>query len=221
MFNQLIQRFRGGSAGAYLPGQIGEFVGNSRGDQSVAQGLPERAELVRMGRSWSGQLKDANQFTLLITIPTTLADFALQNGEPLGGASYIIDRVWVKCKTSTAAANYLTILGQIIPRGTALVADSANKLVQSLSGKVATYNGLAQIAVASTAVGAIADKWMPLGNQCSLPTSTSIAAFTEAQVYGRYVIPPQATFAVTAQEAVSGGAAIIGVEWHEVQLDLG
>ena len=153
-------------------------------------------------------------------MPTTLANFALQNGESAGGKSYIIDRVWVKDVTTTAAANYITILAQVIPPGTTLVTDSANKTVYSLSGKP-NYGGKAQIAIASTAVGAVADKWTILGSAGSQPTSTSIAAAYEAFVYGRYVIPPGGTFAVNAQEAVSGGTLIAGVEWHEVFTPLG
>jgi hypothetical protein len=194
---------------------------NNRGDLCFAQALPERAELVRLGNSYGAQIKEGNAFTALITIPTTLAELALQNGESAGGKSYVIDRVWVKDVTTTAAANYVTILGQVVVPGTALVADSANKTIQSLSGKP-NYGGKAQLAVHSSSVGALQDKWFTLGAAgISQPTSTSIAAAYEALCYGRYVIPPGGTFALNAQEAVSGGTCILGVEWHEVQLDLG
>jgi len=193
---------------------------NLGGDLAVAQGLPERAELVRMGNSWSAQIKEANAFTLLITIPSTLAELALQNGEATGGKSYVIDRFWCKTVTSTAAANYLTMLAQVTPPGTAIVADSANKVVSSLSGKAA-YTGKAQLAVHSVLTGALADKWVAAGNNNNLTSAANIAAMVEAYCYGRYIIPPGGVFNLNAQEAVSGGTAILGVEWHEVQLDLG
>lgn len=193
---------------------------NQGGDLLMAQCLPERAEIVRLGKSWSAQVKEANAFTALITIPSTLAEFALQNVEAVGGASYLIDRVWCKCVTTTAAANYLTLLAQVTPPGTVPIATSANAVVNSLSGK-AGYTGKAQIGVHSVVTGALADKWAALGGPCSLPTSTSIAALVEAYVYGRYVIPPGGVFNVNAQEAVSGGTCIIGVEWHEMVIDLG
>src|SRR5579859_5437682 len=147
---------------------------NSRGDVLAAQSLPERAELVRLGNSWGAQIKEANAWTALITVPTTLANFALQNGESSGGKSYIIDRVWLKAVTSLAAANYLTILAQVVKPGTTIVADSANKTLYSLSGK-SSYGGKAQIAVASSSVGAVTDQWECLGG-LSLATSTTIAA---------------------------------------------
>lgn len=194
---------------------------NPRGDLCVAQALPERSELVRLGASYGAQIKEANAFTALITVPTTLAELALQNGEAAGGKTYIIDRVWYKNVTTTAAANYLTILAQVIAAGTALVADSANKTIQSLSGKP-NYGGKAQLAVHSSSVGALSDKWFTLGAAgISQPTSTSIAAAYEVLCYGRYLIPPGGAFALNAQEAVSGGTGILGVEFHEVQLVLG
>src|SRR5436853_6193026 len=113
-------------------GQPQAFTANGRGDQRIALSLPERSELVRLGRSWGAQIKEGNAFTALITVPTTLAGLSLQNGEATGGASYLIDRVWVKAVTSLAAANYLAILAQVVAPGTALVADSANKTVYSL-----------------------------------------------------------------------------------------
>jgi hypothetical protein len=143
---------------------------------------------------------------------------SLQNGEATGGKAYLIDRVWVKCKTSTASAGSVTILAQIVAPGTALVADSANKNVYSLSGRP-SYTGKAQIALASTATGALADKWFPLG-KVDLAYTTNIAAYGEALCYGKYIIPPGGNLSLTAQESVSGGTAILGVEWHEVLLRL-
>lgn len=193
---------------------------NNRGDMLVSLSLPDRAELVRQGGSWSCQLKEANAFTLLITIPSTLATLCLQNCESQGGKSYVIDRVWTKCVTTTAAANYITTLAQLLPPGAAVVAHSANVTISSMSGKSA-YTGKAQICAATILPAFVADKWQAVGTCLLLPTSTSIAAYGEAQLYGRYIVPPGGCFGVSAQEAVSGGTAIQGIEWHEVQLTLG
>lgn len=196
------------------------LVGNGLGDLRTAQHLPERAELVRMGGSYGCQLKEGNAFTILITIPSTLATLSLQNGEAAGGKSYIIDRVWFKTVTTTAAANYLTQLCQVVVPGTTLVADSANKTLTSLSGR-STTNTKSQVAIASTATGCLADKWATIGNTINAATTTGIAISGEALVYGRYIIPPGGNFSVSLQEAVSGGTAIQGIDWHEVQLTLG
>lgn len=218
---QIYGSVRQGARRAYTSGGVQTADLNQGGDTLVSQGLPERAELCRLGKSWSVQLKEGNAWTALITVPTTLANLSLQNGENVnGGASYIIDRVWVKAVTSLAAANYLTILAQLVAPGTPLVADSTSKTITSLSGK-SGYAGKAQVAVASTATGCLADKWQAIGPGGSLPTSTTIAAMVEAYVYGRYIVPPGASFNVNAQEAVSGGTLICGVDYHEIILDLG
>lgn len=190
---------------------------NRRGDLLTAQGLPERAELVRLGRSFSAQIPAASAWTLLITIPTTLANLSLQNGEAAGGKSYIIDRFWIKAVTSMASACALTPLSQLVVAGTAQVANDATVLRTNLSGSGLT--SAAKLVMASTATGCATDKWNHHQSAIIAPT-TNIAAAIEVLCYGRYIVPPQGSFNINAQESVSGGTAICGVEWHEVLLDL-
>ncbi len=219
--SQILAAVRQGARAVFNSGGIQTPYINQGGDLIMSPCLPERAELVRLGKSWSVQIKEGSAFTLLITIPSTLAELAIQNTESVGGASYLIDRIWCKCVTSTAAANYLTLLAQVTPPGTAAIATSANVTVSSLSGK-AGYAGKAQFGVHSVVTGALADKWSSLGGSGgNLVASTSIAAMVEAYVYGRYLIPPGGVFNLNAQEAVSGGTAILGCDFHECALDLG
>lgn len=217
---ELRGRTRGTSLPAYSEGDDRIPAINPRGELLTSLVLPERAELVRLGASWGAQVPAASAWTALITIPSTLSNLALQNGEASGGKSYVIDRFWVKNVTTTAAANYVTPLAQLVPSGTTLVADNAAVLRYSLSGRSLNYSGRAQLVMASTATGCLADKWMHFPSS-SQPTSTSIAACTEVLCYGRYIVPPGGSFNLNAQEAVSGGTLIAGVEWHEVQLGLG
>jgi hypothetical protein len=191
---------------------------NPRGDWLVAQSLPERAELVRLGGSYSAQIPAASAFTLLITIPTTRAELALQNSAAAGSNVFlVIERFWVKAVTSMAAAAALTPLSQVVVAGTALVADNAAVLRNSLSGKSLTYGGYGTLCIASTATGCLTDKWNHHQSVIVAPT-TNIAACVEVNCYGKYLIPPQGNFSMNAQESVSGGTAIIGVEWHEAVL---
>lgn len=221
LFTKLLGLVRRGIIPDYSEGEPGNPLAlNNRGEGLFNQVLPERAELVRLGNSWGAQIPAASAWTALITIPTTLSNLALQNGESAGGKSYIIDRFWVKNVTTTAAANYVTPLAQVVPPGQAtLVADNAAVLRYSLNGRSVNYAGKAQIVMASTATGCLLDKWMHFLSSPQ-PTSTSIAACTEVLCYGRYIVPPQGSFNINAQEAVSGGTLIAGVEWHEVQLPL-
>jgi hypothetical protein len=211
-------RVRASTLTAYSEGDEKPPAMNKRGDLSTAFGLPERTEIVRIGRSFSAQIPAASAFSLLITIPTTRAELALQN--PTGNTvSYVIERFWVKAVTSTGSAGVITPLCQISPPGTTAVADNTAVLRTNLAGKV-TVSPSATLCIASTATGALTDKWIhfPSGLQSM---TTNIAACVDVNCYGRYIIPPGGVFNMNAQESVSGGTAIIGVEWHEVVLDLG
>ena len=199
-------------------GQDQVITVNNRGDQRVVQSLPPETELVRLGHSFSAQIPAASAFTLLITIPTTLAELSLQNGEATGGKSYVISRFWVKAVTSMASACALTPLSQLVRPGTAQVADNAAVLRTNLAGSAMPSS--AKLVMASTATGCMTDKWNHHGSAIVTPT-TNIGAVIEVLCYGRYIVPPQGSFNLNAQESVSGGAAIAGIEWHEVQLTLG
>lgn len=191
---------------------------NPRGDTIFAEGLPERTELVRLGGSWSAQIPAASAFNLLITIPTTRAEIALQNSATEAtGICLVIERFWVKAVTSMASACALTPLSQVVVPGTTLVADNAAVLRNSLSGKSLTYSGVGTLCIASTATGCLTDKWNHHQSAIIAPT-TNIAATIEVNCFGKYIIPPGGNFSMNAQESVSGGTAIIGCEWHEAVL---
>lgn len=213
---QLNATVRQGARRTFTSGGVQSVDMNLGGDTLVAQGLPERAEIVRHGYSFSAQIPAANAFTLLITIPSTLAELSLQNASAT--KSYIIDRFWVKAVTSMASACALTPLSQLVKPGTTLVANNAGVLRSNLSGSTNTDS--AQICIASTATGCLTDKWNHHQSAIIAPT-TNIAATIEVLCYGRYIVPPSGSFNINAQESVSGGTAIVGVEWHEILLDRG
>lgn len=210
---QIYGAVRQGSRRAYTSAGVQTLDLNAGGDFLVAQGLPERTEIVRMGYSFAAQIPAANAFTLLITIPTTLAEFSLQNASPT--KSYIIDRFWIKAVTSMASAGWLTPLSQLVKPGTTLVANNAAILRTNLAGSVNTDS--AQICIASTATGCLTDKWNHHQGVNVSPT-TNIATCVEVLCYGRYIVPPSGSFNINVQESVSGGTGICGVEWHEVAL---
>jgi hypothetical protein len=213
MLAALVARVLGRSRPNYGDGNFMPSM-NPRGDLSIAQGLPERTELVRLGNSYSAQIPAASAFTLLIAIPTTRAELALQNNADRdSGIVLVIERFWVKAVTSMASAGALTPLSQLVAPGTTLVADNAAVLRTSLSGKP-NYSGVGTLCIASTATGCLTDKW---NHHLSIETSatTNIALVNEVNCFGKYLVPPGGNFSMNAQESVSGGTAIIGVEWHE------
>src|SRR5262245_28304795 len=213
MLASLVAKVLGRSRPNYGDGNFMPHM-NPRGDLSTVFGLPERTELVRMGASYSAQIPAGSAFTLLITIPTTRAEIALQNSAALdSNIVLVIERFWVKAVTSMASACALTPLSQLVVPGTALVADNTAVLRTSLSGK-GNYSGVGTLCIASTATGCLTDKWNHHESLVVGPT-TNIAATKEVNCYGKYLVPPGGNFSMNAQESVSGGTAIIGVEWHE------
>lgn len=195
---------------------------NAGGDFLLSQGLPERTEIVRMGNSFSAQQPLTSAFTAVITIPTTMSELALQNGEAVGGKSYIIERFWIKNTTTTASLGVVCPLSQVVPPGTALVADDALVLRMSLSGKTGPAQRTnAKIVQHSILTGCLTDKWNH-HTSLEMRATTNIGHVVEVNCFGKYIIPPLGSFNINAQYSVVGAAvAICGVEWHEVQLDAG
>lgn len=199
----------------------GQMTMNNRGEQRIAQAIPERAECVRFGRSWGAAIPTANAFTYVAAWPTTRAEIALYNGEASGGATYIIDRVWMANITSMAAAQPATILAQNVPSDaiTAAPTDNAAIIKHNLSGKRTSYTGSGRLAIAGTTFGAIANRWAALvGTAAAMTTNLGLAVSID--VYGRYLVPPGGLFNLAGLAGTAAGTAIIGLEWHELQLTL-
>ncbi len=189
---------------------------NHRGEISVAQGLPERAELTRLGFSFHSQLLAANKFDTLASVPTTLAELSLQNASLTGGKSFIIDRFWFKNIITSTSLMTMTPLSQVVVPGTALIADSA--LVTKVAMNGGAVSTASQMAVHSILTGCLQDKW---NHHQSLEcrATTNIAHVIDVQCYGRYIIPPGGNFSINLEVSVATAAAgICGIEWHEVQL---
>lgn len=203
-----------------IPGTPVPLVGNPKGDLSVAQGLPERSELVRLGNSWGAQIVTGSAFTYVAAWPTTRAELVLSNGEQANGKIYLIDRVWMSNITSMAAAQPMTILAQVSPTSAAIAAaanDTTHVFMQQLSGNKSSYGGKGTLAIANTGF-AVANHWFPLGSSDLPSMTTNLGASIEAFVYGRLILQPGSTLCLAGLAGTAAGTAILGVEWHEVQL---
>jgi hypothetical protein len=185
------------------------------GEQIVAQGLPPKTELARLGLGWSIRTPLANAFQPVAAFPTTLANIVLHNGHAT--KSLVIDTVWAVGATSIAAATSLTLLAQISNAGVAAPTDNTAVLVASRSGK--TYAGSSKKAIANTAF-AVADRWTAVGESSGHP-STAIGAGAFADVFGGWVVPPGACFCVNLIASTAGGTVVQGIDWYECELDLG
>jgi hypothetical protein len=117
MINKIAGRVRGlFNTGAYPENREDEqFHANPRGDQIVAQALPELTEMVRLGQSW--QVKTTTGIAALSALPTTVSHLGLYNAEPATGKVYVIDSVasWEAVQDGTQS--HQTTLFAMLNRG--------------------------------------------------------------------------------------------------------
>jgi hypothetical protein len=193
---------------------------NNRGDQLVALGLPQRAELARLGQMWTCRMATGSAFTYVAAWPTTRGELVLYNGEASGGKSLVIEKAWMYGITSMAAAQPITLIGQLVPVvGTVPTNDTA-QLITSHNGKTSSYAGRARVAVANTAAGQTTNLWDVLAST-NAPMTTNLGLAVIADLWGQYIIPPGGVFALAGIAGTAAGTATIGVTWAEVQLALG
>lgn len=198
---------------------------NGRGEALFVQALPERAEIVRLGASYHASIPTGSAFTTVAANPTTRAELVLSNISAAGGKCLIIDEVWVETIVTETAASSLSICVQISPSGlVAVAADNTAVLQRCLNGKSgATARSVnAALAVANTAFG-VASQWhFPHQAGYLGGGAVSIGQLSVAKLNGMYVVQPGATFLMNAVVGTAvASAGIMGVIWHEAQVDLG
>ncbi len=196
-----------------LPGGgEGPLVTNPRGDLSIAQALPYRAEVVRMRNSYS--VLSASAVAPVVAMPTTAAHFSMSNNEADGGRSYIIDGFYQIVVASAAAATPLSIAVMLnTGRSTAVAATLTAK---GLAGQV--YRGSGTFAVGTTVVD---EGWFPVGNS-GVGAAGHLGHVVETPVDGLFIVPPGGKLSlVSLANTVTTITCRIGVRWHEVQIPIG
>lgn len=212
---KLLGRIRGLAAANIAEGfEEAQIVLNNRGDQLVAQGLPELAEVVRLGDSW--QVLSAAT-AALIAVPSTAAGHSLWNGEPDTGKAYVIDSFGtVEVVTDATQQNSLALFA-MVSNGKIAAPTDGGMVKASLSGRPPSSTKAKTAAGVTTLA---ADVWTPHG-----PSSPGGAAFAgavwrvhEYQARGLYVIPPGGMFSIAAAKTVATASQIrYFLRWHEVQ----
>jgi hypothetical protein len=197
---------------------------NTRGDLLMAQSLPERTDLVRLGGSYHASIPTGSAFTTVAAWPTTRAELVLSNIALAGGKSLVIDRIWAAAIVTEAAASAFTIVCQISPAGlVAVAANNAAVLQRNLNGKGgANVSANASLALANTSFG-IASQWdVPDQFQIATLAAVGVGQMSVAKINGGYVVQPQATFLMNLVLGTAvASAGMIGVVWHEANLDVG
>jgi hypothetical protein len=217
MLVKIAARVRGFFAGNYAENKEDEqIIINNRGDQCVAQALPELTELVRMGDSWQAAL--ATGLAALTALPTTTAGLSLWNGEPATGKCYAIDSfgsVEEVIDATQADTTAIFAMNNVTPV-TAPTA-TAGITARGVSGK--TYGGKARLV---SALAVTNDGWFGHGPTAPLAPAVAGANWktNECLVRGLYLVPPGGCFNVQAVKAGAAAAAqqFFFIRWHEVQL---
>lgn len=188
---------------------------NNRGDQVVAQGLPELSELVRLGSSW--QVANSAGQAALTALPTTVAGLTLWNGEPAGGKSYLIDSFGSWEAVVDATQTDVTAIFACNNRTPVTAPTNAALTIRGLSGKA--YGGNARTVAGGTVVN---DGWFPHGTTGQMAAAAAGAQWKVNEVLcrGLYLVQPGGAFNVQAVKAAAAAAAqqFFFIRWHEVQL---
>ena len=215
MLIKIAGRVRGLFAGNYPENREDEQAHvNSRGDLIMVQGLPAKAEIVRMGDSW--QVINATGVTALTALPTTAAALVLWNGEPASGKSYVIDSAAVDCRVVDVTQIGTLSLFAMMNKTPVTAPTDAALTIRSLIGK--TYGGKARTVVGATVVN---DGWFPCGS--TVPVGPTLAGQVwkthDADLRGFYIVPPGGAFNIHAVQVGGGASAcFFTLRWHEVQL---
>ena len=193
---------------------------NPRGDLIVTQGLPELAEICRLGNSW--QASYGTGVTALAALPTTTAHLSLYNGEPANGNCYVIDTIgcWSAVQDVTQGQNtaLFAMNNRITSAYSRPTASAMN--IASLLGKGA-YGGNA---VFANSLGVVNDGWFPHqgpGVGSVTAVGGAIWKVTEANVRGLYLVRPGGLFNIAAVQGGAGGGVsgmFYYMRWHEVSI---
>jgi hypothetical protein len=210
---KIAARVRGADAPSYPENRDTEqFHMNSLGDQILSQGLPSRAELVRLGGSY--QVLGAAS-TALTAVPSTAGLLTIWNGEPGNGNFLVIDSVTAtKVIIDVTTADAATVWAQVIRPPMATPTDAA-LTIRSLSGRY-SYGGRVRTVASSTT---LANRWEPIGTVRSDNAAIAGSAWAQADIdlLGRYVIPPGGAFTLSASEVTATASTWrFCIRWHEV-----
>ena len=198
-----------GSSGLYSPMQVHPDTN----DLLVAQGLPEYAEITRLGGGYSAMATAA--VAALVVRPTTVAMATLYNNESLGGKTLIIDEAFAHNLVASANSAFsiwlcLHPVGMTAPTNDITVRNSH-------SGKVG--NGTTRT-IFDNGATVLDDGWFPWGVSGATVTITTPGAVAIAPVHGRLQVPPTAGISLQVVATAAAGTFTAGFRWFEKTLTL-
>ena len=193
-----------GSSGLYAPMQVHPDTN----DLLVAQGLPEYAEITRLGGGYSAMATAA--VAALVVRPTTVAMPTLHNNESPSGKTLIIDEAFAHNLVGTANSVYsiwlcLHPVGMAAPTNDITVRNSHSGKVGNGTTKTIFDNGAT----------VLNDGWFPWSLSEHTVTITTPGGVIIAPVKGRLLVPPTAGISLHVVADVVGATFTAGFRWFE------
>lgn len=195
-------------------GQAVSLKATREGDLYIAQNLPHYALITAAGRGWGVKL--ATAAACVIDIPTTASLLEIWNGEQGGGKCYIISRMWCLVTGAEPSDEKVSILAAVTTTAEAQPTAELTPVSLSSSG---SYGGKAYCDAGATLTNT--PGWAAYGHADQKSAKALMGANVDVPVDGRLIVPPSAALAMTAISGEVGVLVKLGVEWYEVQLDLG
>lgn len=211
--NGVIERFNFRQAATDRPVRM-----TNHGSLAMAQVEPAGAELARAGRRFGAVVGNGATYKAPIqAIPTTTATWALYNGEPDGGKSYLVEIAACFSVSGTLGLGLSLLGGVTKTRQSAAVAAYSGTVLDSLSG--GAMNSRAALGNAVTLANT--PVWVPLESRDQVSAVSVGSGLVAKDLAGRFLVRPGCCFALDVMAPV-GTTALFGVAvaWSELQLDL-
>ncbi len=147
-------------------------------------------------------------------MPTTAAQFALWNGEPIGGKTYNITALSWTSIASAAAAFVGQLLVNVSGASRPIISGTAATTPRSTDGITGGTNAVVASAVT---IGATWGNWHPVGMSVNGGAATATISMGAWQyVRGMYLLPPGGVISLAVLCSAAGSATCdIFVNWEE------
>lgn len=212
---QILSRFIVKQFGQDTQGLSGTGAGSVR----VAELEPPFTELGRAGRRFvASPGVVANAVAPVTDMPTTASMYAVYNGEPASGKSYLIEALSGYLASGTAAVGATIICGVTTGAQAAVPAAGTGVLVKSASGSALGTRAVYASGLALTNAPA----WFPIGgNGQSAGTTPGLGGYPLMLPPGMFIVPPGYCFAMHVLSGAGTSAKYsLGCIWSELELDL-
>ena len=191
---------------------------SGQGESLYGHGAAIYSEDTRNGRTY--YTNNSAAVPAVTAMPTTAHNVAIQNNEPDGGRSLIIQKVTAHSAVAGAVLYQACIIAALGQTRETILAMSALTIKQCNGG--GKNDSRVRVIAGGTAItGTVAGNWFCLSNSINTYVA-SVGGWTcEALVDGRLIVPPGRFFAVHVLASAVGLTPLCQIYWTEKQLLLG